>query len=547
MMGNKDFEAIDGFLSARGAADLYAYLGASPEDPADQLARLISERRRWAQAQQSNRKFRDEARWVIQNMELVQRVLVQEGSQYQAHLESRALDAAIEALRPYIEGAVAEGVLSGRAEELILQQAAQLGIPDDRARRCLEQVVVERGVQRGPTPPAADESKLAAPSAAAGGGLRLRRSSGAPEEVAPPPVVQQAGPQQRPSGDSPPFASRAGSGERSAPLRSPGGGSEARRSRLRFELGAEHEVLLGEGPTGQALRILSEASGPLPVKIFADRDWLQPEVKAQALAPGWNTIRVGIDRSKLNRESMVAMLTVLSDQGDRAALSIRVVRPRPRPRALMVGLGVLALLLLLALGKVLSGWIQSDPPPTWRLAVDVDPPTGAVLLDGELVSSSGAVALDLPVVEGAKHLLRVELDGFQAFEQRWEGDGSDREIEVHLELLQGALAWRPGAMDEPYVVDSAALASLRARDLPQLRACLKLDPAAEAEAGEPALELRAYVSPVGEVVGIEVQARAGLTPASFDCAARLLRAWRLPLGVGDYGSFDLILRPAGAD
>ena len=70
------------FQYAVGAEDLYDWLGAREDAPRPEILKALQARRAWAQAQQSNPKFREAAVWLIRNYEAVLVLLVDEPERY---------------------------------------------------------------------------------------------------------------------------------------------------------------------------------------------------------------------------------------------------------------------------------------------------------------------------------------------------------------------------------------------------------------------------------------------------------------------------------
>ena len=77
-MDRRDLEQIDRFLSIVGKASLFEYFGIDPEADAATVEEALKKRRAWAQGQQANPKFRSESLWIIKNMALSKRALIDE-------------------------------------------------------------------------------------------------------------------------------------------------------------------------------------------------------------------------------------------------------------------------------------------------------------------------------------------------------------------------------------------------------------------------------------------------------------------------------------
>jgi hypothetical protein len=77
-MDRRDFDQIEKFLGTVGKPSLFEYYAVDPEADVPAVEEALKKKRGWAQGQQGNPKFRAEALWVIKNMALVRRALVDE-------------------------------------------------------------------------------------------------------------------------------------------------------------------------------------------------------------------------------------------------------------------------------------------------------------------------------------------------------------------------------------------------------------------------------------------------------------------------------------
>jgi hypothetical protein len=147
-MEPRELDELRRFLADKGAADLFEYLKLARDSSNDAAAKAIKERRAWAQARQSNAKYRQEALWLIKNVKLMRKVLLDERPGYLRELDDRDHARKADILRPFIQGAIAEGVLTSRAEAAILDQGAALGLDEDTTRRLLDEMVELYGARR---------------------------------------------------------------------------------------------------------------------------------------------------------------------------------------------------------------------------------------------------------------------------------------------------------------------------------------------------------------------------------------------------------------
>jgi hypothetical protein len=147
-MEPRELDELRRFLADKGAADLFEYLKLARDSSEEVATKAIKDRRAWAQARQSNAKYRQEALWLIKNVKLMRKVLLDERAAYLRELDDRDHARKADILRPFIQGAIAEGVLTSRAETAILDQGAALGLDEDTTRRLLDELVELYGARR---------------------------------------------------------------------------------------------------------------------------------------------------------------------------------------------------------------------------------------------------------------------------------------------------------------------------------------------------------------------------------------------------------------
>ena len=152
-MDPQDFDQLSTFLSTVGKADLFEYLGIARDAAEDATIAAIKKRRGWAQSQQSNPKYRHEAIWVIKNVKLCRRALLEHRDGYIAELDGRDHARKADVLKLFIQGAIAEGVLSQRAEEAILDQGVALGLTEAATGRVLDEMLASYSARRISTLP----------------------------------------------------------------------------------------------------------------------------------------------------------------------------------------------------------------------------------------------------------------------------------------------------------------------------------------------------------------------------------------------------------
>ncbi|MFH1465982.1 MAG: J domain-containing protein [Pseudomonadota bacterium] len=137
-MDARDLQQIDAFLTDVGQASLLEYYGVEPDTPSDEIAARLRSRRSWAQAQQSNPKYRFQALWLIKNNALVQRVMLQEQRAYMEAVAARERDRKLQMLDLFVQGSLVSGRLTDEAEAAIRRQAHEMGLSDAETSRYLD-------------------------------------------------------------------------------------------------------------------------------------------------------------------------------------------------------------------------------------------------------------------------------------------------------------------------------------------------------------------------------------------------------------------------
>ena len=70
-MSPTEQKILGAFLASRGRRDVQEYLKLSASSSSEQQAAAVEKRRLWAQAQQTNPKFQEEALWVLAHTHLL--------------------------------------------------------------------------------------------------------------------------------------------------------------------------------------------------------------------------------------------------------------------------------------------------------------------------------------------------------------------------------------------------------------------------------------------------------------------------------------------
>jgi hypothetical protein len=311
----------------------------------------------------------------------------------------------------------------------------------------------------------------------------------------------------------------------------------ARSARLEVEGPDTLSVKVGRRGANATLTVRRAGSGSMPGRVFVDRDWvtveparLDPDAESQV-------VQVHVDREGMARAKAVAMVTVVTDDGQRRSVTLEAERKSILPlvalaAAAIVGVG----------GGTIATQIDfSDPPPegpvSGTLVVIVDPPAGQIFVDNELVSTEGSAKVSEGLFGGEESRVRVEQDGFAA----WSSEvmvppGERTELRVELELTD-KMNWRPALEDVQVDLDErAARASIHQRKAVFDR-CFR-----DNVEGDPGvltlLDISATVNARGRIVGLDFdKENFESTPPLQDCLKRQLRAIKLPLIKGDYAVF----------
>ncbi len=147
-MNEQDLKAIEQFLATRETADLFEYFNvARTVDPTEAEA-VVRARRSWAQGQQANPKFRQEAIWIIKNVALCKRAIGDEKDDYLRYLNEKAQAEALATLSTYLDGAVFDGQLTLEREEGAVAKGIGLKLSDDVIEEFIERYLVEHEVYR---------------------------------------------------------------------------------------------------------------------------------------------------------------------------------------------------------------------------------------------------------------------------------------------------------------------------------------------------------------------------------------------------------------
>ena len=165
-MDPQALDDIHGFTASVDHPDLFSYLGIENDADRNTVLHALQVRRSWAQGQQANPKFRQEALWLIKNIERVKEALTSNRSDYIIDLQRRDERKNLDTLSIFIKGTLADGNLTVRGEEAIQQQGEALGLPESVVIRRIGEILAERdaGTLGAPTETSVEDSfELPAP------------------------------------------------------------------------------------------------------------------------------------------------------------------------------------------------------------------------------------------------------------------------------------------------------------------------------------------------------------------------------------------------
>lgn len=131
-----DLEAAAEFCRLVQTADLFEYLGLSPETPPEAAKEALARKRRHMQGMQGNPKFKESATFLIKNFRRLERVLEDPPAHVEASRRARE-DERIPMLELALQGILADGVVTTEEEAFLRKAALELGISEERYERVL--------------------------------------------------------------------------------------------------------------------------------------------------------------------------------------------------------------------------------------------------------------------------------------------------------------------------------------------------------------------------------------------------------------------------
>lgn len=480
-------EATAQFLAKVDSPSLHVYLGyqapAPSDDPptsapmSEELRHALEEKRKWAQAQQNNPKFRAEARLLMSSFaglkaacddpeghlacqrEKQRAVLLEDLGKTIRTMLGEDEQLTPELLRHFQRAAERVGLTRHDLIELLTDLGYELPSSPDLREPQSEPLTLDRDAptaprQRDERPPLArpppmqrvDSDRQIAP-----------RPDFAPRKS----KVDPTAPRITSAATAPPV--RRSVGPPSSPRKPSGGPPAAPRQTLEVVGQANYHILV-HGDAGEVAKpkIRFLGSVPLPADIRSSVDWLR--VTPDRLDPLHNTqagrtdgersrvvsFSVHADPSKMPSNPAQGTITVSQSQGLPVTLSFTAERRRDwRGMLLGAGLGLLIALAVIAGAFALSMLFVDRHAE--ELVVHVDPSAELVLLDGKKLQSDSdnhnIFTEKRP--RAGEHELTVIQPNFKLEKRRISLQAGVSESETVKLVLDSALTHRPSANDQP--------------------------------------------------------------------------------------------------
>lgn len=432
---SRTYDTAAEFCEIAGAPDLLEYLQVDPEVDPEEVQEKLKARRKYMQGMQSNPKYRKEALFLIKHFKELSEALADPRA-YQLDALRRAESVHLPILEMTVKGVLAGGRLSADQETYLQRNAHELGVSDATFEALLDRLAREAGVKRvsgartlTPTtaPPiravgddfyrllgiergaslpeirAAYESQMAAARSRAQSPeiealiVRLDLAWSVLSDprarekyhitqtrTGPPARAREAGPE----GDTAPPVRRKPGGAPTLPVgpayTPPGGGG----SRLEVMGEPVRSVSLGRGDVATTVRIRNGGSEAMTGRISCDQPWVSLNPRQIDPTLGEQDIHVTLHGDRLDGSSGSATVTIVTDRGERAAVTFHVSRSR---MGLLIGAAVTAVLLVVGLG---FAYTATRPPSA--LEITVDPWAEEVVIEGRALGSGNRFVVPRP-------------------------------------------------------------------------------------------------------------------------------------------------------
>ncbi len=129
-MDQKELDEVARFLQGQGRSDLFAYYELSHECSAAEADEAVRKRRRWAQGQQSNPKYKSEALFVIKNNGFLSQLMTRDLEAYRTLVRTQSAANPLETFLLHLRRAVEAGPVTAAVETGLIQKGRELGLKD---------------------------------------------------------------------------------------------------------------------------------------------------------------------------------------------------------------------------------------------------------------------------------------------------------------------------------------------------------------------------------------------------------------------------------
>ncbi|MBM4390458.1 MAG: hypothetical protein FJ090_05010, partial [Deltaproteobacteria bacterium] len=145
-MERRELEEIARFFAASGHRSPMAYLDLDEKASEEEIEVALKKKRRWAQGQQANPKYRAEALFVIKFNAALRRLLIEERETYEAHFLDGQTQAKLDEIDKFIRGALAVGVLTPQLDAAIRVHGRSLEMADHAVEQRINAIANELGI-----------------------------------------------------------------------------------------------------------------------------------------------------------------------------------------------------------------------------------------------------------------------------------------------------------------------------------------------------------------------------------------------------------------
>lgn len=310
------------------------------------------------------------------------------------------------------------------------------------------------------------------------------------------------------------------------------------RSRPRLSIASPDLVVIkvGRKPVSHSFVVKNGGQGKMPGRVTSDREWVQ--VGRSRLDPDANQqeVEVVIHPRMMPRNTGVALVTVVTDHGERRAITLRVERtavPLPYVAGALIFIAVVAAMVAAILG--LSGRHSKSAASTGAaLEILVDPTSDSVRVNSRAVGQGERVRVDKDLPVGKTVNISAVLDGFEPAEAEVAVNAGETQT-VRLSLkLRDTFAKPAANLKEASVNAEIANKALESRSR-GMQACFQ-----SSLTDRPGLEAKMtvdiYFNHLGSLIYADIREANFDKDAILPCVQRQLRAVKFPsFEGGDYG------------